>query len=50
MLLQAIAFYVFAAVTVGAGAGVVISRNPVYSAPADLNFATAMERVPLRAH
>jgi len=31
MLLQAIAFYVFAAVTVGAGAGVVISRNPVYS-------------------
>jgi len=31
MLLQAIAFYVFAAVTVGAAAGVVISRNPVYS-------------------
>jgi len=31
MLLQAIAFYVFAAVTIGAGAGVVISRNPVYS-------------------
>lgn len=31
MLLQAIAFYVFAAVTIGAAAGVVISRNPVYS-------------------
>ncbi|TMJ25499.1 MAG: NADH-quinone oxidoreductase subunit J [Alphaproteobacteria bacterium] len=31
MLLQAIAFYVFAAVTVGSGAMVVVSRNPVYS-------------------
>jgi NADH-quinone oxidoreductase subunit J len=31
MLLQAIAFYVFAAITVGSGAAVVISRNPVYS-------------------
>jgi NADH-quinone oxidoreductase subunit J len=31
MLLQAIAFYVFAAVTVASGAAVVISRNPVYS-------------------
>src|SRR6476659_8954381 len=31
MLLQAIAFYVFAAVTVASGAMVVVSRNPVYS-------------------
>jgi NADH-quinone oxidoreductase subunit J len=31
MLLQAIAFYVFAAVTIGAAAMVVTSRNPVYS-------------------
>jgi NADH-quinone oxidoreductase subunit J len=31
MLLQAIAFYVFAAVVMFAAAGVVISRNPVYS-------------------
>lgn len=31
MLLQALAFYVFAAVTVAAGAMVVVSRNPVYS-------------------
>jgi NADH-quinone oxidoreductase subunit J len=31
MLLQAIAFYVFAAVVVASGAMVVVSRNPVYS-------------------
>jgi NADH-quinone oxidoreductase subunit J len=31
MLLQAIAFYVFAAITVASGAMVVVSRNPVYS-------------------
>jgi NADH-quinone oxidoreductase subunit J len=31
MLLQAIAFYMFAAVVVASGAMVVISRNPVYS-------------------
>ncbi|MCW5737556.1 MAG: NADH-quinone oxidoreductase subunit J [Enhydrobacter sp.] len=31
MLLQAIAFYVFAAVTVASGTMVVVSRNPVYS-------------------
>jgi NADH-quinone oxidoreductase subunit J len=31
MLLQALAFYVFAAVTVAAAAMVVVSRNPVYS-------------------
>jgi len=31
MVLQAIAFYVFAAVTIGAAAMVVTSRNPVYS-------------------
>ena len=31
MLLQAIAFYVFAAVTVAAATMVVASRNPVYS-------------------
>jgi NADH-quinone oxidoreductase subunit J len=31
MLLQAIAFYVFAVVTVASGAMVVVSRNPVYS-------------------
>src|SRR5689334_25031228 len=31
MLLQAIAFYVFAAVCVASGAMVVVSRNPVYS-------------------
>ena len=31
MLLQALAFYVFAAVTVASGAMVVVSRNPVYS-------------------
>jgi NADH-quinone oxidoreductase subunit J len=31
MLLQAIAFYVFAAVAVASGAMVVVSRNPVYS-------------------
>ena len=31
MLLQALAFYVFAAITVAAGAMVVVSRNPVYS-------------------
>ena len=29
---------------------VVLSANPVYSAPADLDFATAMSRVPLRVH
>jgi len=28
----------------------VLGGNPVYTAPADLDFATAMERVPLRAH
>ena len=31
MLLQALAFYVFAAVTVASAAMVVVSRNPVYS-------------------
>ncbi len=31
MLLQALAFYVFAAITVASGAMVVVSRNPVYS-------------------
>ena len=31
MLLQALAFYVFAAVAVASGAMVVVSRNPVYS-------------------
>jgi NADH-quinone oxidoreductase subunit J len=31
MILQALAFYVFAAVTMGSGAMVVVSRNPVYS-------------------
>jgi NADH-quinone oxidoreductase subunit J len=31
MLLQALAFYVFAAVTVASGTMVVVSRNPVYS-------------------
>ena len=31
MLLQALAFYVFASITVAAGAMVVVSRNPVYS-------------------
>jgi len=31
MLLQALAFYVFAVVTVASGAMVVVSRNPVYS-------------------
>jgi NADH-quinone oxidoreductase subunit J len=31
MLLQAIAFYVFAAVVIASGAMVVVSRNPVYS-------------------
>ena len=31
MVLQALAFYVFAAVTVASGAMVVVSRNPVYS-------------------
>src|SRR5215475_2762838 len=31
MLLQAIAFYVFATVLVASGAMVVVSRNPVYS-------------------
>jgi NADH-quinone oxidoreductase subunit J len=31
MLLQALAFYVFAAMVVGSGAMVVVSRNPVYS-------------------
>src|SRR5690349_23344521 len=31
MLLQAIAFYVFAAVCVASGAMVVVSRNPVYA-------------------
>jgi MoCo/4Fe-4S cofactor protein with predicted Tat translocation signal len=28
----------------------ILGGNPVYTAPADLNFAAAMERVPLRAH
>ena len=28
----------------------VMGANPVYSAPADLNFAQSMEKVPLRAH
>jgi len=28
----------------------ILGGNPVYTAPADLNFATAMDRVPLRAH
>src|SRR5688572_1755678 len=28
----------------------ILGGNPVYSAPADLNFAAAMERVPLRVH
>jgi NADH-quinone oxidoreductase subunit J len=31
MILQALAFYIFAAVTMGSGAMVVVSRNPVYS-------------------
>ena len=31
MLLQALAFYVFAAITVASAAMVVVSRNPVYS-------------------
>jgi NADH-quinone oxidoreductase subunit J len=31
MILQALAFYVFAAVTISSGAMVVVSRNPVYS-------------------
>jgi NADH:ubiquinone oxidoreductase subunit 6 (subunit J) len=31
MILQALAFYVFAAITVAAAAMVVVSRNPVYS-------------------
>jgi NADH-quinone oxidoreductase subunit J len=31
MILQALAFYVFAAVTIASGAMVVVSRNPVYS-------------------
>src|SRR6201992_646000 len=31
MLLQALAFYVFAAITIASGAMVVSSRNPVYS-------------------
>lgn len=31
MILQALAFYVFAAVTVASGAMVVVARNPVYS-------------------
>jgi NADH-quinone oxidoreductase subunit J len=31
MVLQALAFYVFAAVTIGSAAMVVVSRNPVYS-------------------
>ncbi len=31
MILQALAFYVFAAVTIASGAMVVMSRNPVYS-------------------
>ena len=30
MLLQAIAFYVFAFVTMASGAMVVVSRNPIY--------------------
>ncbi|GAB4456560.1 MAG: hypothetical protein OHK0029_14740 [Armatimonadaceae bacterium] len=29
---------------------VVIGTNPVYNAPADLNFAAAMDKVPLRVH
>ena len=28
----------------------ILGGNPVYSAPADLNFTTAMEQVPFRAH
>ena len=28
----------------------ILGGNPVYTAPADLNFAAAMERVPTRAH
>ena len=28
----------------------ILGGNPVYTAPADLNFAAAMERVPLRVH
>ena len=28
----------------------ILGGNPVYTAPADLDFAAAMERVPLRAH
>ena len=31
MVLQALAFYVFAAVVIFSGGGVVLSRNPVYS-------------------
>ena len=31
MILQALAFYVFAAVVIASGAMVVVSRNPVYS-------------------
>jgi molybdopterin-containing oxidoreductase family iron-sulfur binding subunit len=29
---------------------VILGGNPVYTAPADLNFAAAMDRVPLRMH
>ena len=29
---------------------VVISANPVYSAPADLHFAAALDKVQLRVH
>jgi len=29
---------------------ILVGGNPVYNAPADLNFASAMEKVPLRAH
>ena len=29
---------------------VILGGNPVYTAPADLKFAEAMDKVPLRAH
>mgnify|MGYP006198538587 CR=1 FL=1 len=28
----------------------ILSSNPVYTAPADLDFAQALQKVPLRAH
>jgi len=34
----------------GVGVLVILDTNPVYHAPADLNFAAAMAKVPLRVH